>query len=886
MSNLPRSDADVPATTLIAEFCDRLVAHDLPDLPAERRADVVAFAGRRIDGLPSPMRLGVGVVAAIVGDRRRGSSGCDESPAPSPDTRCPSSASTSASSARSPTPTSGTRGPTRAVHVGERRDSDSSAEVLVVGSGAGGAPTAALLAEAGFDVLVVEEGPHVRQGEVVPFSLAQMDRQYRSGGVTAALGFPTIAYTEGCCVGGGTEVNSGLYRRPPEDVLARWRTEHAVADFDSDELDAICDEVEHELSVQRVPGDDTPASEALRRGAAGLGWRHDEIPRWMTYAGGTSATAGRRQSMTETYLPRADRRRRPPATGHRVDRLVLDGGRATRALATDADGRPATIDARHVFVCGGAIQTPALLQRSGLRRHIGSTLAVHPTVKLAARFPDPINVPDDVPVHQVKEFAPDLSFGGSASGPGLAALALSDSWDRFGPAIEDWRRLSVYYAAITSEGRGSVHAVPRPARPARHVPPDAPRPRPARPRARPAGAGDARGRGDRGLPVVPRRPDRAPPRRPGDDAGTLLDRPGQRDDRAPVLDGAVRRGTSLGRRQLRARPRHDQRPRQRRLAAARRPRRQPAGLGDGHRHPQRPPLRRDDQAGRLMPTRPAGHDDRHRRRRLARPRPARPPPATGRTVRPARPRPGARAHRRRGRRLGRLPGVDPVVGDVRRPDGLAALFAGLGGTVDVIHTAGVIHPARVDDFAEINARGTANVVRAAADGRCPPGRPRVVEQPVRHQPPPHRHVPQRRAVRPVLRLRRSKMQAELRVLDAVAAGLDAVIVRPPWFYGPFQPARQTTFFRLVRTGRFPVIGDGRQRRSMVYVDNLVQGIVRAELSDAAPGAAWWIADARPYEVNEIVDTVGRALRAEGFDVARTGSACPPSPAVSPSAPTP
>ena len=77
---------------------------------------------------------------------------------------------------------------------------------------------------------------------------------------------------------------------------------------------------------------------------------------------------------------------------------------------------------------------------------------------------------------------------------------------------------------------------------------------------------------------------------------------------------------------------------------------------------------------------------------------------------------------------------------------------------------------------------------------------------------------------------RSKMQAELRVLDAVDAGLDAVIVRPPWFYGPFQPARQTTFFTLVRTGRFPVIGDGRQRRSMVYVDNLVQGIVRAELT--------------------------------------------------------
>ena len=58
----------------------------------------------------------------------------------------------------------------------------------------------------------------------MPFSLEQMDRQYRAGGVTVALGLPSIAYTEGRCAGGGTEVNSGLYRRPPEDVLDRWRT--------------------------------------------------------------------------------------------------------------------------------------------------------------------------------------------------------------------------------------------------------------------------------------------------------------------------------------------------------------------------------------------------------------------------------------------------------------------------------------------------------------------------------------------------------------------------------------------------------------------------------------------------------------------------------------
>ena len=333
------------------------------------------------------------------------------------------------------------------------------ADVLVIGSGAGGATTAAMLAEAGLDVLVVEEGEWVEQGSVVPFSLAQMDQQYRSGGVTVALGLPSIAYTEGRCVGGGTEINSGLYRRPPADVLERWATDYSIADFDPDELFAIADEVERDISVSLTPGPPSAASDVLRRGADALGWQNSEIPRWMAYPQGIAA-AGQRQSMTRTYLPRAVRAGARIATGCRVDSLDMRDGTAHHAITTLADGSKGTIRFRHVFVCGGAIQTPALLQRSHIRGRIGRTLAVHPTVKLAARFADELNTPDDVPVHQVKEFAPDLSFGGSASHPGLVALALSDHWERFSRALPDWKRISVYYAAITSEGRGMVRAVP------------------------------------------------------------------------------------------------------------------------------------------------------------------------------------------------------------------------------------------------------------------------------------------------------------------------------------------------------------------------------------------------------------------------------------------
>lgn len=332
-------------------------------------------------------------------------------------------------------------------------------DVLIVGSGAGGATTAAILAEAGHDVLIVEEGPWIEQGSVVPFSLDQMDKQYRSGGVTVALGVPSIAYTEGRCAGGGTEVNSGLYWRPPEETLERWRSRYSIKDFASDDILSICEEVEASLSVQKVPGEHTDASRILQRGADRLGWTNDEIPRWMTYPDGAGATEGKRQSMTRTYLPRAFAAGARMLCDHRLDKIVRHGRTASAAELTH-DGAPVTIGFRDVIVCGGAIQTPAILQRAGLRHRVGRTLAVHPTVKLSAKFATAVNTPEDVSVYQVKQFAPNISFGGSASHPGLVALALTDNWRDFGSAVTSWPELAVYYAAITSEGRGLVQAVP------------------------------------------------------------------------------------------------------------------------------------------------------------------------------------------------------------------------------------------------------------------------------------------------------------------------------------------------------------------------------------------------------------------------------------------
>jgi len=328
-------------------------------------------------------------------------------------------------------------------------------DVLVVGSGAGGATTAAVLAEAGRDVTIVEEGPDVPPGTVEPFSLDEMVLKYRHRGTCAALGAPPIAYVEGRCVGGSTEINSGLWHRLPDDLAAGWRREYEIAEFGDDVLARYAAQAEGWMSVSRVPGAPPPSSAVLEDGASKLGWRSVEFPRVFRYEADGRAV---KQTMTRTLIPRALRAGARLIADCRVERLTFAGSRVTGARCR-RDGERVTVRADHVFVCGGAIQTPALLQRSGRRKGIGTGLKVHPTIKIAARFANALDH-GDVPMHRVTEFSPAIEIGGSAARRGHVALALADSGAEFGDALADWENVSVYYACIKGDAGGRVVAVP------------------------------------------------------------------------------------------------------------------------------------------------------------------------------------------------------------------------------------------------------------------------------------------------------------------------------------------------------------------------------------------------------------------------------------------
>jgi nucleoside-diphosphate-sugar epimerase len=204
--------------------------------------------------------------------------------------------------------------------------------------------------------------------------------------------------------------------------------------------------------------------------------------------------------------------------------------------------------------------------------------------------------------------------------------------------------------------------------------------------------------------------------------------------------------------------------------------------------------------------------------------------------------------------------IEVVTGDIRNASDCAKLCENAKGAI-LFHTAGIIHPKRVSEFFTINRDGTTNLLDAAIKS----GVKRAVivssNSPCGCNPHPDHLFDELSPYNPYMNYGHSKMEMELAVRERTYK-IEAVLIRAPWFYGPNQPPRQTLFFQMVRDGKGPIVGSGTNLRSMAYVDNLCQGLILAAIRERAAGQVYWIADQRPYSMNEIMDTIERLLEKE------------------------
>lgn len=353
--------------------------------------------------------------------------------------------------------------PIRHALVACKGEAEKHVQHLIIGSGVGGSLCADSHTKQGQAVLVLEEGPDISE-LASPVTLQTcMQGMWREGGIVPVESNARFVFAEGRTVGGGSMVNAGILHRLPDAIRADWESRYKIEQYQQKDLEPFFQMAEDMCAAPPAQAPLPAQAELFCTGAKHQGW--DAVTP-LTTIGAQTDGAVRRQSMRATYLAQAAQQGAEILTRCRAYRIHVENESSIKVSAehTHPDGSKhlMTIYCEHLTLACGALQTPLLLQRSGITRGIGQTLRFHPTLRITAAF-DPVVEPwkDLMSAIQIKTLAPELSFGMSLSWPAHLAASLMPQW----PVSQSWlpslKHLAMYYVATPSHGTGIVQSVGR-----------------------------------------------------------------------------------------------------------------------------------------------------------------------------------------------------------------------------------------------------------------------------------------------------------------------------------------------------------------------------------------------------------------------------------------
>ena len=340
------------------------------------------------------------------------------------------------------------------------------ADVVVVGTGAGGATVARALAAQGLDVLMLEEGPDLRARPTEPTARDALLGRFRNFGAQFAGGRTRIPIIQGRLVGGSTAINSAIFWRLPESIYAEWIAADPALEqqLPYRAISDASDEIERDLSVRAVAAEVMGNNNRLlQRGAEALGLSGNVIRRAESGCKGSGrcslgCPSRRRQGMEVTYVPQAialGARLLPDA---RV-RKVRWKGRIAIGVEVERSGERTLIHARKgVVLCAGAVHTPWLMLRSGLRGLTGERFTAHPGFSVAGMFEAPVGqLAGATQGYEVTGLrAHGLKFEALGLPPGLTTARLPGAGAAFKQLSDRLEHLASWGCLVRPEGHGRV----------------------------------------------------------------------------------------------------------------------------------------------------------------------------------------------------------------------------------------------------------------------------------------------------------------------------------------------------------------------------------------------------------------------------------------------
>ncbi len=341
---------------------------------------------------------------------------------------------------------------------------DVECEVVVIGTGAGGAVVGRELADRGYAVVFLEEGSYRKRNDFVGSFIHAHSNYFRN---TFTMGNTPVTLLMGKLVGGSTAVNTGTSLRPPPWVLEEWSERLDTDDFSPAHLASYFDRVEGILQV-------SPAerkyigkiADVIDRGCAKYGWSARAIPRNAVGCEGQGfcdygCAAGARRSVEISYLPGALEKGSLIISDLRAERIMIENGRAVGVSARDEAGNEFRVRGKAVILAGGAVPTPMLLLRQGIANssgEVGKNLSLHPSGGVAGVFEERLDPDKHIPQgYMVDEFLRDgMLIVGAQPDVNIGHMLFPFTGPRLMRAIDELPYMASFGTLIRDRTRGRI----------------------------------------------------------------------------------------------------------------------------------------------------------------------------------------------------------------------------------------------------------------------------------------------------------------------------------------------------------------------------------------------------------------------------------------------
>jgi choline dehydrogenase-like flavoprotein len=376
--------------------------------------------------------------------------------------------------------------PEKPRHVRERshgpdemtEDMEIECDVVVVGTGAGGAVVAKELAEMGHAVIMLEDGDYFDRSHFNGRPFDMQRKMYRKGGATFAIGNVGIPLPMGRTVGGTTTINAGTCYRPPGRILAKWRQEMGLGEFTDAHMEPYFERVESTIGVTEARAEYLGgAARVIARGCDRLGYHHKPLRRNAPDCDGKGVCCfgcptDAKRSTNVSYVPMAMRAGAELFYCAKVVRILTEGDRATGVVARirgRGEGeleppRTLTVRARAVVLSCGTIMTPVLLQQNRLCNssgQLGRNLSIHPAAGGLGVFDERIAGYDGIPQgYAIEEFRDEgLLFEGASAPLEIMMTAIPFVGSKLIELAESWEHVAMFGFMVEDTSRGRVRTI-------------------------------------------------------------------------------------------------------------------------------------------------------------------------------------------------------------------------------------------------------------------------------------------------------------------------------------------------------------------------------------------------------------------------------------------